>query len=116
MSYSVDLREWVLAYWNAGHTLEDTRDTYKIAVSTIREWEDRLKRTGSFEADTPERVHKKIDPEKLKKYVKEHPDAFLKEMAEAFSCWSTAVDKAPKRLHITRKKRQLGTVNRILPR
>ena len=103
MSYSVDSRKRVLAYRNAGHTLEGTRDTYKIAVLTIREWEDRLKRTGSLEADTPERAYKKIDPEKLKKYVKEHPDAYLKEMAEAFSCSSTAVDKARKRLHITRK-------------
>ena len=84
MSYSVESRERVLAYRNAGHTLQGTRDTYKIAVSIIREWEDQLKRTGSLEADTPERAYKKIDPEKLKKYVKEHPDAFLKEMAEAY--------------------------------
>ena len=29
MSCSIDLREQVLAYRNAGHTLEDTRDTSK---------------------------------------------------------------------------------------
>ena len=96
--------------------LEDTRDTYRIAGSTIREWEDRLKRTGSLEADTPERAHKRIDPEKLKKYVPEHPDAYLKEMAEVFSCSSAAIDKALKRLHINRKKRRPGTENKTLPR
>ena len=69
MSCSVDLRERRLAYRNAGHTLQDTRDTYKIAVSTIREWEDRLKRTGSLEANTPKRAHKKIDPEKMNIYI-----------------------------------------------
>ena len=85
MSYSVDLRERVLAYRNAGHTIEDTRDTFIIAVSTIREWEDRFKRTGSLEADALERAYKKIGPEKLKKYVQEHPDAYLKEMVETCS-------------------------------
>ena len=50
------------------------------------------------------RPHKKIDPEKLRAYVEEHPDAYQREMAEEFNCSNTAIQKALKRLGITRKK------------
>ncbi|MBR1486750.1 MAG: hypothetical protein IJ597_05805 [Synergistaceae bacterium] len=46
----------------------------------------------------------KIDPEKLKNYVKENPDAYLREIAEAFRCCQTAIRKALKRLKLTLKK------------
>ena len=36
---------------------------------------------------------------------KEHPDAYLRKIAEAFKCCQTAIRKALKRLKITRKKR-----------
>ena len=50
------------------------------------------------------RPHKKIAPEKLKAYVEEHPDEYQREMAEEFDCSVTAIQKALKRLGITRKK------------
>ena len=51
------------------------------------------------------RGFKKIDPEKLKAYVKEHPDHTQKEMAEAFGCCNQAISKALRRCGITRKKK-----------
>ncbi len=50
------------------------------------------------------RSYKKINPEELKTYVKEHPDACQKEIAKKFKCTSEAVRKALKRLKITQKK------------
>ena len=50
------------------------------------------------------RSFKKIDPEKLKAYVKEHPDETQKEMEEAFGCCNQAISKALKRYGITQKK------------
>jgi len=71
---------------------------------------------GIIGGGRPGKSTQKIDPEKLKKNVPEHPDAYLKEIAEVFSCSSAAIDKALKRLHINRKKRRPGTENKTLPR
>ena len=47
--------------------------------------------------------------EKLSAYVKEHPDAYLREIADVFGCTDDAVRLALIKLKITRKKRQSGT-------
>jgi predicted DNA-binding protein YlxM (UPF0122 family) len=54
----------------------------------------------------PERKFKKIDPEKLKLYVKEHPDATQQEMADEFHCCNQAISKALRRCGITHKKKK----------
>ncbi len=116
MSYPVKYRERVVEYRQEGHTLEETRKVFKVAVSTIREWERRLKEKGSLAPDTPERCFKKIDPEKLKAYLSEHPDAYQWEMAKEFGCVQSAIQQSLKKLGITRKKRQSATRNRIMTR
>ena len=50
-------------------------------------------------------VNKKIIPEKLIKYIEDHPDAYLKEIAEVFGCCQYSVLKRLRKLGITRKKR-----------
>ena len=63
-----------------------------------------IKESGNLENKALNRPHKKIDPEKLRAYVEEHPDAYQRETAEEFDCSVTAIQKALKRLGITRKK------------
>lgn len=53
----------------------------------------------------------KIDSDNLKAYVRNHPDAFLNEIAEHFGVTSPAVHAAMKRLKITRKKSRCYTKN-----
>ncbi len=57
---------------------------------------------------------KKLDPEKLEQYVKDNPDAYLREIASIFKCSETAVSKALKRPKITRKKRPNTIKNKTL--
>lgn len=91
----------------------ETRATFKISMTAINSWRQKYKRTGEVKDNLPRRkAFKKLDPEKLKTYVKEHPDAYLKEIGEAFGCSDTAVLKAFKRLGITRKKRPNGIANK----
>ncbi len=112
MSYPVKYRERMIEYRQEGHTLEETSRVFKVTITTIREWEKRLKEKGNLEPDTPERSFKKIDPEKLKAYLAEHPDAYQREMAKEFGCAESAIRKALKRLCITRKKRLRATRSR----
>ncbi len=104
--YSEDFRKRTIEYRNEGHTLEETKAVFKVSVSTIRAWAKKLEEQGDLKTKTPCRPFKKIDPEKLKAYVEEHPDAYQKEIAEEFNCSAEAIRKALKRLKITRKKDQ----------
>lgn len=113
MSKSVDLREAAIAYHEAGHTIAETAKVFRVGKSTISKWKRRKKETGNLNNRPLNRTYKKINPERLKAYVKEHPDATQQEMAEEFGCCNQAISKALKRNEITRKKRQPTTKNRI---
>ena len=104
MSYSIDYRKRTIEYREEGHTLEETHEIFKVAISTIRTWEKQWKEQGTLNPAPIVRPYKKIDPEKLKAYVEEHPDAYPKEIAKEFKCCETAIRNAFERLHITRKK------------
>ena len=77
---------------------------FKIGLTTIRKWKKQYEETGSLARKELHRSFKKLDPEKLSAYMKEHPDAYLEEIAEAFECTDTAIIKAFRRIKISRKK------------
>lgn len=105
MSYSKDLRERAVKYYNAGHTLKETSEVFGTSINAISQWVKKYKETGDLSNKPLNRGFKKIDPEKLILFVEENPDAFLKEIAEEFECSIEAVRQAMKKLKITRKKR-----------
>ena len=111
MSYSVDYRKRVLSYLGEGHTLENTKTVFKVSISTIRSWKKQLVETGNLQNKPLTRTFRKIDPEKLLTYISEHPDHYLREIAEVFSCSDEAVRQALAKHKITRKKRQKSTVS-----
>ena len=48
MSYTKKYRERTIEYRQAGHTLEETHQVFKVARSTIQTWEKQLKETGDL--------------------------------------------------------------------
>ena len=106
MSYSKDYRERTIEYRQDGHTLKETHQIFKVSIATIRKWEKQWKETGDLGKKELHRGFRKIDPEKLKAYVAEHPDAYQSEMAQVFECSESGIRDALKRYKITRKKRQ----------
>lgn len=106
MSYSRDYRKRTIEYREEGHTLEETHEVFRVSISAIRRWEKQWKEKGTLAPAPLVRGYKKINPEKLKKYVREHPDAYPKEIAKEFGCCETAIRKAFTRIGITRKKRR----------
>ena len=113
MSYSKKYRERTIEYRQAGHTLEETHQIFKVSRSTIQIWEKQLKETGDLGKKELHRSFRKIGPEKLKAYVAEHPDAYQSEMAKVFGCSESGIRDALRRHKITRKKRQSATRSRI---
>jgi len=104
MSYEIKYRRRALEYWNDGHTKMETATVFKVNPDTLQNWKKQLKETGTLEPKKRRETWRKINPEKLKDYVKEHPDAYLREIAEEFGCSDVAILKALKRLKISRKK------------
>ena len=104
MAYSEDYRKRVIEYRTEGHTLMETSKVFKVAIITIRQWENKLKEEGTLKKKPVKRSFRKLDPEKLKAYLALHPDAYLREAAEEFGCCETTITYACRKLKITRKK------------
>ena len=104
MSYAIRYRERALSYWADGHSKRATAEVFKVSPTTLQKWKSRLNETGTLTPKKRCETWRKIEPDKLRQYNEEHPNAYLKEIGEAFGCSDTAVSKALKRLKITRKK------------
>lgn len=89
-----------------------TSEVFGVGNYSVSKWVKQYKETGDLSDKPLNRGFKKIDPEKLKSYISEHPDAFQKEIAREFDCSAEAIRKAMKRLGITRKKRRSVTMNK----
>ena len=86
MSYPTIFRKRTIEYRQSGHTLKETSEAFKESISAIEKCERKLKESGNLEKKALNRPHKKIDPEKLRTYAKEHHDAYKREMTEEFHC------------------------------
>ena len=104
MSYDVKYRRRAIAYWNDGHTKKETAAVFKVGTTTLQTWKSQLNKTGDLAPKKRKETWRKIDPNALRKYVEEHPDAYQYEIAAAFGVRLFAIQKALKRLKITRKK------------
>jgi len=113
MAYSVDLRmATVRHYKESGDTFAETGKIFNVSESSVQRWVTQYEATGNVSDKPLKRSFKKIDPAKLRTYVKEHPDDTQQEIADAFGCCNQAVSKALKRLKITRKKKRAVTRSR----
>ena len=107
--YSVDLRKKVLNYLQyKNNDKKSAGDLFQIGIATIYRWARRMRRKGHVKPIKRRYAFKRIDDEKLKQYIKEHPDYFLREIASHFSVSLQAIFYALRKLKITRKKRLLS--------
>ena len=104
MSYDIKYRQRAMSYLSEGNSFRKTAGVFKVSTTTLQTWKSQLKETGTLATKKRKETWRKIDPEKLRKYVDEHPDAYQHEIAEAFGVRLYAIQKALKRLKITRKK------------
>ncbi|MDR1992828.1 MAG: transposase [Nitrososphaerota archaeon] len=104
MTYSKDFREATLAYKQKGHTIKQTCETFNITNKTYHNWLTQKQKTGSLTPKKHGPRKRKIDPQKLKTYTEQHPDACLKEIAQQFNCKASSVYNALVKHKLTRKK------------
>ena len=104
MSYDIKYRQRAIGYWQDGHSKRATAEVFKISTSTLQRWKSQLKETGELAPKECRETWRKIEPAKLKRFLEENPDAYLKEIADEFDCLDVAILKALRRLKISRKK------------
>lgn len=104
MSYDIKYRQRAMSYLDEGNSYRKTAEIFKVSASTLQAWKSQLKETGTLAVKKRVGTWRKIDPEKLRSYVKENPDSYQYEIAAAFGVRLYAIQKALKRLKITRKK------------
>lgn len=118
-TYSMDLRQRVVAACDEGlETRVEIAERFSVSESWIRRLLQRRRESGSI-APKP---HGGGQPpafdtqaaQRLRRAVAATPDATLKELAQAsrVACSLSAVDRALRRLGITRKKSRFGPPSR----
>jgi len=104
--YSNDLRDRVLAYYEENHTQVETCEVFGMGRSTLNSWVKLKRETGSahLKPRPTTRKTRKITPQALTTYLAKHPDAYLREIGEAFGVSDVAILYACRRYGITRTK------------
>jgi len=113
MAYSADYKKLAVEYKREGHTFKELKAIFKIPSTTYYRWEEEYE-NGFEKPKGPRRRTRKIDLEKLKRAVEEHPDFYLREFAELFGCTPTAIFYALKKINITLKKRHSPTPKKLM--
>lgn len=108
MTYSLDLRKKVLKYIENGGTWESASKIFDVTKQTLANWL-RKQKLQDLAPKARRQSPSKIDSDKLKKYIEDHPGDYLREIAKEFGSTLQGVFYACKRLHITLKKRQSTT-------
>ena len=129
MAYDRNLRLRAIKYTEEGHTLAQAAAVFKVNIGTLIGWRKRYRATGDVKMKIRCPVNKKIIPEKhdlfdnieqgyefsiaqiaqfrTSHFVEEHPDAYLKEIAEVFGWHPASVLKRLRKLRLREKKEYL---------
>lgn len=101
MTYSVDLRERVVAFVRAGGSKTEASRQFKVSRWCVYEWLSRENLEPNKQGCP---APWKLSPAALKAHVAENPDAYHHERANALGVSEYAVRYGLKRLNVSRKK------------
>lgn len=99
MTYSIDLRQRVVAYAQSGVSQVEAAQVFGVTDRTLRHW---LKREDLTPKQHGPR-RRKLDKEALRAHVRDYPDALLRERAAHFGVCVNAIWVALKQMQIGKK-------------
>ncbi len=104
MSYSIDLKKRVLGFIEEGGSKVEATKHFSLGRRTIFKWINKKREEGTLENKKRISSPRKLQEEDLKKYLRKHPDHYLREIAIAFKVTPEAVFYACRRWSLTYKK------------
>ncbi len=102
MTYGIDLRKRVVAFVQDGGSQAEAARRFEVSLWCVRDWRARKDLRPEQKGVSRQR---KLDLERLRAQVRQHPDATLQEHAAFCGVDRSVVGKALKKMKITRKKR-----------
>ena len=102
-AYGIDLRERVVRFVRDGGSKLEAARRFSLARQTVYNFLA-MEEKGSLEPKKSWGHWRKLDPDKLREYVKAHPDATLMEMKKALGASHNAIWVQLRKLGITLKK------------
>ena len=96
--YSEDLRIRVVEFLEKGHTQKEAAEVFGVSAKSVWIWNKMHKEGKRLIFKFVPRSPHRINHEKLLAYVKEHPDAYLREISAHFSVAVTTIWNALHRL------------------
>ena len=103
--YSVDLRERVIAYIEAGNDQKTTSKIFKISTSSVNRWWLRYQKENMISPKPRLGSKGKINIQELKAYVEANEDKTLSEISKLFKVSICAIYKRLKKLGYSYKKK-----------
>lgn len=114
--YSMDLRERVMAAYDAGRQTKEISKTYNVSPAWARRLKQHRRERGDIKPRTGGgRQTPKVDPARLQDLVDQKPDATLAELRESLKvdCSIWTICKALRKLKLTYKKSRFAPPSRI---
>lgn len=102
-AYGIDLREKIVEYVRKGGNKLEAARRFGVARQTVYNFLS-MEEKGALEPKKSWGKWRKLDPEKLRQYIKQHPDATLMEMTKALGVSHNAIWSRLNKLGITLKK------------
>ena len=114
MSYSIDLKKRVVSFIEEGGSKVEATKRFSVRRRTVFKWMKKKRERGTLANKKRVSSPRKLQEEKLKKYIKIHPDHYLREIAVIFKVTPEAVFYAckltyKKNLTLQRKRRETTT-------
>jgi hypothetical protein len=73
------------------HSQRKAHQFFGISLITVSKWHKIYQSTENLKDKPTLRKFRKLAPERLKSYIKEHPSTYLKKISEVFGCLDAAV-------------------------
>ena len=105
--YPIEFRKAVLKYYDKNRGFKKTCELFDISQATLHSWLKKRK-----EGDPPPRRRGRkpsVARADIDQYIKEHPDAFQREIAEKFNCTQSCICKILKEIGYRFKKKTAVT-------
>jgi transposase len=116
-SYSLDLRERVLADCDAGQSNDEVARKYRVSAAWIRRLKQRRRETGSIApcVRQPPPPRLLAHAERIENLVEQRPDTTLEELRQALGVQTSlpSLCRALQQLRLTVKKKYCGPRSKI---
>ena len=90
-----------MEYLEEGHTQVEAQAVFKVGTTTMKAWKKLLSEKNTLEKKTLKRKARVYPSDKLCAYIKEHPQALLKEIAAHFGGSISGANEALAREKLT---------------